>query len=80
MNYSIIYLNRKKGAPRKTYRQSEAGQESYCSKEWVVSGKVSFLLGKAGVYQADYPTSAYQVIANWLVEGHDIPGRGWSYS
>ena len=44
------------------YRQKEAGQGIYSSKNQIVSGKVTFLLGKAGVYQADYLTSTDQVI------------------
>ena len=44
------------------YRQKEAGQGSYSSKELIVSGQVTFLWGMAGVYQADYLTSTDQVI------------------
>ena len=44
------------------YRQKESGQGSYSSKVLIVSGKVTFLWGKVGVYHADYLTNADQVI------------------
>ena len=44
------------------HSQKEAGQGSYSSKECIVSGKVTFLWGKAVVSQADYLISADQVI------------------
>ena len=44
------------------YRQKEAGQGSYSSEEWIVSGKVTFLWGKAGGFQADYLMNTDQII------------------
>ena len=37
-------------------------QKSVSSNKWIVSGKVTFLWEKVGVYEADYLTSADQVI------------------
>lgn len=42
----------------------ETGQISFSSKETIVSGQVTLLLGKAGVCQADYPPSAAQLVAD----------------
>ena len=36
------------------------------SDEWIVSGKVTFLWGTAGVYEVDYFTTADQTIADRL--------------
>lgn len=48
------------------YGQKEAEQGSF-RKEWIISDKVTFLWGKAGVDQADYLTRADQIIPyGWL--------------
>lgn len=44
------------------YKQKRAGQGSYSSEKYIVSGKVTSIWGKAGVYQADGLTSANQII------------------
>lgn len=49
-------------------RQKGAGKE-VSSKKWIISCKVTFLWGRAGS-QADYLTSADQVIPDQLVKGH----------
>ena len=36
------------------YRREEVKQGSYSGREWIASGKVTFLWGMAGVFQADY--------------------------
>ena len=48
-------------------RQKEVAQGGYSSKELIVSDKVTFLWGRAGVHQADYLSSADQVIPDLLV-------------
>lgn len=44
----------------------QRSEKEVSSKEWIVSGEVTFLWGKAGVCQADYLTSADQVTSDWL--------------
>ena len=47
------------------YRQKEAGtRKLYLAKKQIVYSKVAFLWGITGVYQADYLTSAEEVIPN----------------
>lgn len=48
------------------YGQKDAEQGSFW-KEWIISSKVTFLWGKASVDQANYLTSADQIIPyGWL--------------
>lgn len=46
-------------------------------EEWIISDKVTFLLGMEMVFWADDLTSADQVIPYWLAISH-IPRRDWS--
>ena len=52
------------------YRQKERTKE-ISSKEWIVSGKVTFLWGMVGVYQA----ASLVEIPDGLAQGH-LPGKG----
>ena len=52
------------------YWQKEAGQGSFSSREWIVSGKAIFFWRKAGVYQTDYLIRVDQVILDRLVKGY----------
>ena len=47
-------------------RVLEWGAKEITSDEWIVSGKVIFLWGTAGVYEVDYFTTADQTIADRL--------------
>lgn len=50
------------------YMQKGAGHESYTSKKWICCGKVTFLQGRAGVYPANYLTSADEMIPDYWSE------------
>lgn len=56
---SSIPSSGEKGALRsctegKAFIRGRGQKKKVSSKEWIVSVKVTFLWGKAGVYQADY--------------------------
>ena len=72
MNWAVSHLADRKelcGAIQKgrLLLAEGAGQGCYASKEQIVCGKVTFLQGPAGVHEADYLTSADQVIPDWLL-------------
>lgn len=66
-------LTNRKELPRavqnkKTFIGRRWQGEEVTSKDWIVSGMVTFLWGTAMVYPADYLTSGDQVIPDWLIK------------
>ena len=80
MNQAVAYLvNRKKPqvaiGNKRLFIGIREQKKEVSNKEWTVASKVTFLLGRTGLFQADNLASADQVIPDVLLKGY-IPGRG----
>lgn len=72
MSWGVSYLADRKELVKLNKWESFIGRKEQdkevTSQPWIVSGKVTFLLGKEGVYQDDNLAGVDQVIPDWLIK------------